>query len=888
MSDQPRDEDVLVIPDAWRDALLPRRGGRTPVPETAPDGAEAERIRHALEVARPDVETVLAYGTTDRRLALAAEGYLRGEPDALGAAVVAVAETRIRTGAPYATDPAWVDFLAAEHGLAFAARAFAEFDGIQAPWHDSVADWPWAVLHDGWSTRRAHWTLNEPGRRMRALLAAAGDDEYAAAVEGLARHRGPRLQRLVVSFLVPTRQDWVDECCDEPEPRDYWASDEPLLLWCALGDEARLERLGPLARVEYGTRLRPVVATLVGELGAAAAPALAAALHDETWYHDPAEAAGRRRALLEGLGAIPTDEAFRLVIEALGRPQVLVAAAEMCERFPARALRVLPEFGGGTSERARLAAGLLNACARARPELLERAGSETRAAVEAVLEGMVAEAPAAEVPKALLKAAGTATPVWAPPGALPQVLLKGRERALPLAATGHLIGALTRATPRRKPNAAVRDALDALDPRSLFEFGWALLGLWRAAGEPDRAGWALAQLGWTGGDEAVRRLGAMARSWTGQEGIRLPLDGLDVLAGSGGDVGLIQLHLVAAKAKPKRLKKKAAKLLAAAAEARGLTPDQLGDRLVPDLGLDAEGGMALDYGPRRFTVGFDEQLRPYVVDGSGKPRKTLPKPGAKDDPELAPAAYAAFTGLKKDVRAAAPEQIRRLERAMCEQRRWETGDFRALFVEHPLLWHIVRRLVWLHEDDAAGEGGKVTAFRVAEDRTLADAADETLAPPAAGGVRIAHPLHLGEAVKAWGDVFADYEIVQPFAQLGRPVYALTEEERGASVLERVKDVTVPTGRLLGLERDGWARDTAEDGGVQHALVRELPGGTVRIHVNPGFPVWSPADWKEQTIGAVSVRGGRAPAAPHRFDALDDVTASELLLTLSTLTEGSVQ
>ncbi|MEW2358436.1 WYL domain-containing protein, partial [Spirillospora sp. NPDC029432] len=32
--------------------------------------------------------------------------------------------------------------------------------------------------------------------------------------------------------------------------------------------------------------------------------------------------------------------------------------------------------------------------------------------------------------------------------------------------------------------------------------------------------------------------------------------------------------------------------------------------------------------------------QPYVVDGSGKPRKTLPKPGAKDDPELAPAAYA--------------------------------------------------------------------------------------------------------------------------------------------------------------------------------------------------------------------------------------------------------
>jgi hypothetical protein len=28
--------------------------------------------------------------------------------------------------------------------------------------------------------------------------------------------------------------------------------------------------------------------------------------------------------------------------------------------------------------------------------------------------------------------------------------------------------------------------------------------------------------------------------------------------------------------------------------------------------LDADGGMTLDYGPRRFVVGFDDQLKPYV------------------------------------------------------------------------------------------------------------------------------------------------------------------------------------------------------------------------------------------------------------------------------------
>ena len=51
----------------------------------------------------------------------------------------------------------------------------------------------------------------------------------------------------------------------------------------------------------------------------------------------------------------------------------------------------------------------------------------------------------------------------------------------------------------------------------------------------------------------------------------------------------------------------------------GLTAEQLADRLVPDFGLDADGSMVLDYGPRRFVVGFDEQLKPYVADEAGKP-----------------------------------------------------------------------------------------------------------------------------------------------------------------------------------------------------------------------------------------------------------------------------
>jgi hypothetical protein len=428
----------------------------------------------------------------------------------------------------------------------------------------------------------------------------------------------------------------------------------------------------------------------------------------------------------------------------------------------------------------------------------------------------------------------------------------------------------------------VREALDALDPVSLARFGWALFELGRSVGEESRAVWA--QLCWTGDDETLRRLGALARAATGQSHIRMPLNGLDVLAASGSDVALLQLHLVAEKARPKRLKNKAGKLLAQAAEARGLTRDQLADRMVPDFGLDASGGMTLDFGPRSFRVGFDEQLRPVVFDGAGRPRKSLPKPGAKDDPERAESAVRAFAGLKKDVRSAASDLVRRMERAMARQRRWSAADFRRFFAEHPLACHLARRLVWLSED----EGGAATAFRIAEDRSFAGVDDEAFALPDSGTVLVAHPLRLGETVAAWSELFADYEILQPFPQLGRPVGALTERERAGDRIERFTGTRVGVGALLRLEREGWRRGPSGEAGGQSTMRFDAPTGhTVVLDVYPGFPAMSPASFEEQTLEGVWITdhdafdyGGNKSEAT--FAELDDVTASELLYALDSV------
>lgn len=129
------------------------------------------------------------------------------------------------------------------------------------------------------------------------------------------------------------------------------------------------------------------------------------------------------------------------------------------------------------------------------------------------------------------------------------------------------------------------------------------------------------------------------------------------------------------------------------AEARGLTADELADRLVPDLGLDERGTRVLDFGPRSFRVVFDESLKPAVLDETKKRLPDLPKPKQTDDAEKAKEATDTWKALKKDAKVLAAGQLLRLEVAMCAQRRWAMPVFQRFLVDHPLLAHVVRRLL---------------------------------------------------------------------------------------------------------------------------------------------------------------------------------------------------
>ena len=486
-------------------------------------------------------------------------------------------------------------------------------------------------------------------------------------------------------------------------------------------------------------------------------------------------------------------------------------------------------------------------------------------------------------PLEVLPARIPALPPWLDPAHLPQVLLRDRRRALPPAAVGHLCTMLAMSKPG-DTYAGVQIVREAVDPLSVAEMAWGIFERWQSAGYPSKDAWVLDALALLGDDETVRRLAPLIRAWPGEAAHKRAVAGLDVLSSIGSDVALMHLHGIAEKAKFAGLKSAARAKMEEVAEALGLTADQLADRLVPDFGLDADGSMVLDYGERRFRVGFDEQLKPVVADEDGSRRKLLPKPGAKDDPALAPVAYARFAGLKKDVKTVAADQIRRFERAMVTGRRWTAAEQRTLFVDHPLLRHLVRRLVWATFD---AEDRPTGSFRVAEDLTLADANDDELTVAGGTVVGIAHPLHLDETVGAWSDVFADYEILQPFPQLGREVLALTAEERSSRLLHRFAGATVYTGKILGLSHRGWQRGSPQDAGVSNVTYKLVGGGrAVIVDLDPGIIAGDAMEWPEQTITGVWLNDGPADWGTSEgnlpFGILDDITASEMLRDLEGL------
>ncbi|MDP9793285.1 hypothetical protein J2S43_001797 [Catenuloplanes nepalensis] len=549
---------------------------------------------------------------------------------------------------------------------------------------------------------------------------------------------------------------------------------------------------------------------------------------------------GDRKQLIAWLSSIDTDEAFGQLAAAAGGVLIRPAIVKLAARRPARALRVL----AGLTPENTAAAELLRDHVLSRPELVAKTlpelPAEARARVEAIVAAHVPPGPVAPesaLPEALRAAGKTkAIPSWLVVPTLPAVRLRGHDGAvLPEPAVRRLLGMLASAT-FAAPHPGLAEVRDACERADLTAFGWELFAQWARVEHPSGDKHALYALGFLGDDAAVPRLTETVLGWTDDAIARAKI-GLDVLVALGTDTALVHLQRMARTAKAKGFRKLAAAKLDQIAQARGLSTAELGDRIAADLGLDADGRITLDYGPRRFTVSFDVKLNPLIADAEGRRRKSLPPVAAADDATLAEEARAAFAVLKKEARALATERLRALEEAMVTGRSWTPSQVRAFFTDHPAVRYPARALLW----QVAGG----PAFRVAEDGSFADVDDKTLVLDDERRVTLFHPAPAGPELALWAETFADYEIFQPFPQLGREVHRLAPEQAAASRLP------LDTGRdgdldmLHPLAARGWRFNA--DGGVE----RDWPGGFTTQITPSDVSVTAPAGATFGDLGVVA-------------------------------------
>ncbi len=372
-----------------------------------------------------------------------------------------------------------------------------------------------------------------------------------------------------------------------------------------------------------------------------------------------------------------------------------------------------------------------------------------------------------------------------------------------------------------------------LNPKEISMYMQSLYEEWKQLGAEAKKRWVLYPVAIHGGAIMVSVLYAQIKEWAEHSRGVIAAEAVRALAFNGSSEALVLVDQMSRKFKFRQIKNAAGEAISDAASALGIEREELEDRLVPDMGFDEQMERTFDYGSRKFTVRLNPALEMEVYDGNGKRLKSLPSPGKQDDSDKAEQAAEAFKQMKKQLKVVVQTQKLRLEQALSMARFWKIQDWRELFVKNPIMHQFAMGLIWgVYENGILKE-----TFRYMEDGSFNTAEEEEYFLPEyvefeplgqkSAGQKIAgpiseslyriglvHPLELSkEDLLAWQNQLADYEVIQPFHQINRPVYVTEEEEEERFELERFHGKMLNglslSGKLLGM---GWYRGEIMDGG----------------------------------------------------------------------------
>ena len=359
---------------------------------------------------------------------------------------------------------------------------------------------------------------------------------------------------------------------------------------------------------------------------------------------------------------------------------------------------------------------------------------------------------------------------------------------------------------------------EELDPKELALFAADLFKRWAKDYGPAKIKWVIYFAFFYIGDPLINTCLPLIKEWVLYLHSSAACETVRARALSGTPRALRMVDDMSRNFKQKSVRTAAGNVMREVAEQLGMTSEELGDILVPELGFDENLSRVLDYGPRQFRIQLAAGDKLEIYSGD-KLLRSLPKPAASDDPEKAQAAAAEFKELKKLLRTEASIQKTRLENVLMNERRWSPGKWRSLFVGNALMHSFAEGLVW---GIYTPEGVLTETFRYMDDGSFNTLDEEELDLPESGEIGLVHPLELTEEQLAgWRSQLEDYEISQPFPQIEREVFRPTDEELSSESLSRFNDIKLNSLTLIGrMTRLGWIKGRAGDGAYFYEFYRD--------------------------------------------------------------------
>ena len=335
---------------------------------------------------------------------------------------------------------------------------------------------------------------------------------------------------------------------------------------------------------------------------------------------------------------------------------------------------------------------------------------------------------------------------------------------------------------------------------------------------------------------------------------------VNALAVMPGLEPVTQLSRLAMRVKYDVAKRLIEKALAEAAERNHVGRDDLEAMSVPSFGLNEKGVRYEVAGDCAATLAIEDAEAVLKWSKDGKPVKSVPAEVKTGHAELA-------AGLKKaakELQIVLSTQRLRLERQLLSQSSCLFEQWKAWYLEHPVMSVFARRLVWEIESD----GGVETAIWWQD--KLVHWSGRAAANVPNSKVRLWHPIRAQvQEVLGWRCWLEDHGIRQPFKQAHREVYLLTDAERETGTYSnRFAAHVVRQHQFSALCRErGWQFNLMGEWDSHNNPYLELPRYNLRAEFEVDFSEGAEVSghYVYRTIRTARLRFFGIAAKPRRFE-----------------------